>query len=82
MSAEHDALESKRRYVESLTRSTIVGDLALEGLEVPEHLQKNEAAQPLDKQVPLQLHLHIELPVSDDGAVYDRIFESLKRHLT
>jgi hypothetical protein len=80
MPTEHDALESKRRYVESLTRSAITDNLSLEGLEVLEQLQQRTNTQAQDTPIGLQIHLHVTLPVTDDPAVYDRIFASLKRH--
>lgn len=80
MPTEHEALESKRRYVESLTRSAITEDLSYEGLEIPEPLQENNEIRPLKKQITLQLHVQIVLPVTDDVKIYDQIFSSLKHH--
>jgi hypothetical protein len=80
MPEQAEALEAKRKYVQSLTRSA-----RLLGLSTDEHDfldQGNEHKQEpaLDRHIPVRLNFHIVLPATTDSTVYDQIFESIKRH--
>jgi hypothetical protein len=82
MPTQAEALESKRRYVQSLTRSAILQELLLDGLDLPEQFEETKGKRPLGNHIPLHLHFHIELPATEDENIYDLIFESIKRHFT
>ena len=80
MSTQAEALESKRKYVQSLTRSAILQDLLLDEYDFPEDRDKHTNEPSTDKQIPVHLHFLFVLPATTDSAVYDQIFESIKRH--
>jgi hypothetical protein len=82
MPSQAEALESKRRYVQSLTRSAILQELLLDGLDLPEQLEDTKGKRSRGNQIPLHLHFHIELPVTEDETIFDLIFASIKRHFT
>ena len=81
MPTQAESLESKRRYVQSLTRSAILQELLLDGLDLPEQLEDTKRKQPRGHQRPFHLHFHLELPVTTDETVYDIIFAAIRRHL-
>ena len=78
MSTQTEALESKRKYVQSLTRSKILQDLLLD--EYPEHCEERTAESHTYNPTPIRLNFLIVLPATTDTALYDQIFESIKRH--
>jgi hypothetical protein len=76
------ALDSKRKYVQSLTGSAMLRQLLMDELNLPDHHDDAEHTQKRDKHMNMGLHFHFDLPKTDDAAVYDAIFAALKRHFT
>ena len=80
MSTQAEALESKRKYVQSLTRSAMLQDLLLDKYDFPEQRDEHTHEQSTDNTSALRFHFLFILPATTDSAVYDQIFESIKRH--
>ena len=76
------ALDSKRKYVQSLTGSAMLRQLLMDELNLTDRHDEADHTHKRDKHMNVGLHFHFDLPETDDAAVYEAIFAALKRHFT